>query len=56
MIFNEFERILMEDCSLYIYTLMCKFCIENLQLKEVFLSPFVKQWLCDRQLHVTDIL
>jgi len=29
MILSEFEKKLMEDCSLYIYTLMCKFVLKT---------------------------
>jgi hypothetical protein len=28
MILNEFEKQLMQDCSLYIYALMCKFLLK----------------------------
>jgi hypothetical protein len=41
MILSEFERILMEDYSLYIYTLMWNFVLK-ISSKEVFINPFVK--------------
>jgi hypothetical protein len=31
-------------------------CVENFQQREVLINSFVKQWLCDRQLHVTNKL
>jgi hypothetical protein len=46
----------MEDCSLYIYTLMWKNLLKISSLKKYFLVLFYKHWLCDKQLHVTNVL